>query len=315
MNKSAKRIFLILSSCIICMHTTNAAPNLPPLPISDNAPVVTQTTNKSALNTAQEAPETVNIDQFISDVDKKITEKAATDDAQEGGVKSTNSDKAADNTAAKPNNSPADQVTEESKAATIPVATEPLVPIKESQQEVKKEANATVTEQQIAPTSTTTTNTAEPQVTLPNVTSQENQDQNIKTTPAVNSTPVVSEEVSANAASPAINNPGLLVPAYDSEAQKSEQPSPEAAKILSNNNQQVATTAPDSFISDELTVILDLAPDDIAVGSLTKEAYLDQLSFSEYSDIFWQKYYESQRAEQRKVIELFINDYNKKFHQ
>ena len=311
MNRSAKRIFLILSSCIICMHNTNAAPNLPPLPISDNTPVVTQTTDKSALNAAQEAPEAINIDQFISDVDKKITEKAATDGVEEGELQSTNSDKAADNTVAKPNNSP-DLTIEGSKTTTIPVATEPLLPpIKESQQEVK----TTVTEQQIAPTFTTTTNTAEPSVTPPVNSQPDTQDPNIKTTGPLNSTPVVSEEISANAVSPAINNPGLLVPAYDSETAKSEQSSPEAAKILSNNNQQVATTAPDSFISDELTVILGLAPDDIAVGSLTKEAYLDQISFPEYCDIFWQKYYESQRAEQRKVIELFINDYDKKFNQ
>jgi hypothetical protein len=313
MNRSAKRIFLILSSCIICMHTTNATSNLPPLPISDNAPVVTQTTDKSALNTAQEAPEAVNIDQFISDVDKKITEKAATDGVEDGELQSTNSDKITDDTVAKPNNSP-NLTTEESKANTIPVATESLVtPINESPQEVK----TTVTEQQIAPTSTTTTtNTAEPSITPPVNNQPDTQDKNIKTTGPVNSTPVVSEEGSANnAVSPAINNPGLLVPAYDSEAAKSEQPSPDATKIISNNNQQVATTAPDSFISDELTVILDLAPDDIAVGSLTKEAYLDQLSFPEYSDIFWKKYYESQRVEQRKVIDLFINDYDKKFNQ
>lgn len=296
------------------MHITNAASDLPPLPISDNAPVVTQTTDKSALNTTQEAPEAVNIDQFISDVDKKIAAKtAATDGVEEGELQSTNSDKAADNTAAKLNNSSADQVTEESKAAITAVSTEPLTPsIKESQQEIK----TTVTEQQIAPTPTS--NTAELQVTLPNVTSQsDTKNPNIKTTGPVNSTPAVSKDVSAsaNAVSPTVDTPGLLVPAYDSEVAKSEQPSPEATKIPSNNSQQVATTAPDSFISDELTVILDLAPDDIAVGSLTTEAYLDQISFSEYSDIFWQKYYESQRAEQRKVIELFLNDYNKKFHQ
>lgn len=362
MSRSAKQIFLILSSCIICINNANATSNLPPLPISDNSEFVpSQSATKPTLNDAQETADSINIDQFINDVDKKITEKVVTNNAEEDITNTTNSNeplrklapdeemqgtyRGEDRSVQQLSEDLNTKVTPASPSGTaLPkrsneVVLERIVPL-EQQKSIQKdkldltapeEKEATITAKQIQPAISLDENqqqntkslleeqqkttvkvpandaviTHTTEVTIQPVT----QDKTTKTTQSAKSNTIASENVNTPAAAPTINSPSLLVPAYDSE-----QPKPEVLRNLSDNTQQT-TAVPDSFIEDELKVALYLAPDDISIGKLTEDAYLDQISFAEYHNIFWQKYYESQRAEQRKMIELFINNYDKKFNQ
>lgn len=312
MNRAAKQIFLILSSCVICMHYANATPNLPPLPISDNTTIIEQAANTPASNKSEDTADSVNIDQFIDDVDKKITEKTVINNNVEGNLSaSTNSNVPLDNdntpvieqNVTQVQNTP-NPITQESETS-IPVQPQPSTPPVSA-----SETSAIINTQTVSDTAEPApVNNIEPAAPLPEVNVQP-APQHLPDKPQpVNASIAVPEAISSSSAIPNTNNPVLLVPAYDSE-----QPKPGEPKVASNNTQP-QTTITDSFISDELQVVLYLAPDDIAVGKITRDAYLDQIAFDEYHNIFWQKYYESQRAKQRQVIELFINDYDKKFNQ
>lgn len=268
MNRFAKQIFLVLSSCIIYTHYANATPQLPPLATSDDVAVIDQTKEKPALNNSQDAAaDSVNIDQFINDVDKKITEQVVGDDTEELS-KPTNSDVSLDNS----NHQSVEQNDIAPQQSVAPAqASENVQPISH-------------------------VDTKEPQTTVNTTTTIQ---------PASNN----ATQESSNLTTEKNNSPSLLVPAYDSD-----QPKPEEPKVVLNSLAQQANV-PDSFITDELQVAFKLAPDDIEVGELTRDAYLDQIGFDEYQNILWKKYYESQRAQQRKVIESFVNDYDKKFNQ
>lgn len=264
------------------MHHTNATPQLPPLAVSDDVVVTPQTKEKPPLNAQDTAADSVNIDQFINDVDKKITEKTV-EASTEGELSEP------------PNpNIPLDD-SNSLKVEPIIGQQELSAPTQAPQQQNQPISPVDITKEQQAIPDTNAIVQPASNNALPS--------NNIQQAPPSENIPNITTGK---------NNPStLLVPAYDSE-----QPKPEEPKVvLDNLPSQQQATAPDNFIINELQVALNLAPDEIEVGELTRDAYLDQVSFDEYCNILWQKHYEAQRAKQRKVIESFVNDYDKKFNQ
>ncbi|MCP5369434.1 MAG: hypothetical protein H6909_01935 [Rickettsiaceae bacterium] len=322
MSRLRKQILLLLSSCVIFGHNSIAAPNLPPLPtLETDSQIVTKTNNSDQLETEQEIDDSINIDEFIDQVDQKITEKEIEDS-------SASSENAGDNSTVMPTSTTDESISSnngelEASSDVIQNNMSDSSKVNSAPQEKnnnlsnlpKIETTPIIAPGQIsAPTPSLDPNNTKidnTQVSKDITQEQGNIINSNENKQPIGENPVTNSVISST-------SPTLVVPAYDNEPQKIETPkltTSDDSNIVTNKATKKTNSAPDNFVSDELKVALYLAEDDISLGKLTEKAKLDQMSFYEYENIFWQKYFQLQRAPHRKIIEDFINDYDKNFNQ
>ena len=131
-----------------------------------------------------------------------------------------------------------------------------------------------------------------------------NEKKEINPNNAVNIVPAYSSELNVKEDEPKIDKTELLISA----------PSVSNLKVIKEEKVIPADDVQMEFVKNEAQVLI-LPDDDIVLGDPTEKAMLEQMDFTSYIEIFWNKYYDFVREPQRLKMEKFIKDYDKNFNE